>query len=162
VVKVRAIRRQRLSRPLQLACAYGIVRRGLTYHDLGEGFGDDVKNLRRRGISATGSDPHYTPKSRPRAADVVGLVYVLNTIADPKTRSNLLRSAYRRARRALLVAARTDKAPGNAYRDGVVTSSGTYQRNWSSEQFARYVRRILDQEVTQLAPGVVVVNKRAK
>jgi len=59
------------------------------------------------------------------------------------------------------VAARTDKAPGNAYRDGVLTSSGTFQRNWSTEQFARYVRRILGQDVTQLAPGVVVVHKRA-
>lgn len=155
----RAIRRKRLSRPLRLAIESGQLTKSRSYHDVGEGHGLDVSHLKRRGYRATGHDPHYSPDKRPRAADVVGLVYVLNTIADPAERSKLLRSSYRLARKALVVASRTDKAAGKKHRDGVLTSAGSFQRNWSSPQFRRYVSRILGKQVDELAPGVVVVTK---
>jgi DNA phosphorothioation-associated putative methyltransferase len=155
-----AISRAKLSRPVQAAIADGVLTRSRTYFDYGEGRGDDVKLLRRRRYKAHGWDPHHSPDKRKRRADVVGLVFVLNIIPSARRRNAALRGAAGLARRSLLVAVREDQATGRPFRDGVVTSAKTFQRNYRPGDVPRLIRRVLGRPARRLAPGVFVVDMR--
>lgn len=152
-----AIKRQSLSRPVTLAMEGAFIHRGGSYFDYGQGRGDDVRILKRRGVLAHGWDPHYAPSRKKTRADAVGLVYVLNVISDSAERRRTLLDAARLAKRWLLVAVRVDQVEGTPYRDGVLTSSGSYQRNYTPVGFRSMVWRVLGREPYELAPGVLIV-----
>ena len=157
--KAVAITRRSLSRPVRAALAAGVLVKGHSYFDFGQGRGDDVRLLRRRGFKAYGWDPYHAPNQRKRAADVVGLVYVANILPTGRERAAAIREASSLARRALLVAVRTDKAPGTPCRDGVRTSADTFQANFDPDEFKGWLRCVVGgRDVRELEPGVYVVN----
>jgi DNA phosphorothioation-associated putative methyltransferase len=135
-----------------------VLVKGQSYFDYGQGRGDDVRLLRRRGFRAHGWDPHHAPDQRKRSADVVGFVYVANILPQTRERAAALREAASLARHSLLVAVRADKADGAPYRDGVHTSADTFQANFDLDEFKAWLRRTLAADVRQLEPGVYVVD----
>ena len=157
-----AISRRRLSRPLRAAIEAGLVPKSATYFDYGCGRGDDVRILRacRHQRRAYGWDPNHAPSSRKRKSDVVGLVYVLNVLPSSRARAAALRAAAGLARRTLIVAVRTDTAPGTPYKGGVRTQAGTYQRNYQAGELARLITRTLGKTPRRLEPGVYAVDMR--
>jgi DNA phosphorothioation-associated putative methyltransferase len=155
-----AIKRRKLSRPAALAVDAKMIHRGGSFFDFGQGRGDDVRMLRRRGVLASGWDPHFAPDNPKRRADTVGLFYVLNVIPSQAERRRVLREAAELAKRWLVVAVRIDQANGTPARDGVRTSTDTFQRNFTADELVDFVRQTLGREPSQLAPGVVAINMR--
>src|SRR5262245_19610524 len=72
-----AMRRCGVSKPVSLALADGLIRRGLSVLDYGCGRGGDLQYLRSRRVRAMGWDPYFRPNGKLEPADVVNLSYVL-------------------------------------------------------------------------------------
>lgn len=150
-----AIARRALSMPLRLALQKGFLLPQHATFDFGCGRGDDVKYLRDRNISCVGFDPYWrNDTSKIRISDIVSCIYVLNTIEDSSERIQVLKFAWELARRSLILAVRTDgKGEGT-------TSSGTFQKYYSSEEFQQFIADSLGKvEMLSLRSGVVVVRR---
>lgn len=139
-----AIKRKALSLPVRTAIDNGWITNRDTVLDYGCGRGDDVLNLQQRGIDASGYDPHYGPNTAYQA-DVVILNYVLNVIENPIERAEVLKNAFDYANQRLIVAVRSDKLPKTAkpYGDGVITSTGTFQRTYTVPELVTFVAETL-------------------
>ena len=155
-----AIERSSLSRPVRMALDDGVIDHGTEVLDYGCGKGGDVERLRAKGVSVRGYDPHYEPEGDRSPADVVALIYVVNVIEDPKERAKVLRTAWKAAKKALVVAARLEsenKGGGESYRDGVRTSLNTFQKYFTQGELADWIQEVLGQEVVPAGPGVFYV-----
>jgi DNA phosphorothioation-associated putative methyltransferase len=154
-----AMRRHRCSKPIALALADGLIGDDTKVSDYGCGRGGDVQYLRRKKIQASGWDPFFFPQERPRRADVVNLGYVLNVIEDPQEREETLRAAFKLAFRAMVVAVRVDFALGEAveFGDGQLTTSRTFQKFYSQDEFRRYLESVLERHIYLVAPGIAYV-----
>jgi DNA phosphorothioation-associated putative methyltransferase len=110
---------------------------------------------------AFGWDPHHAASGSRRIADVVNLGFVLNVIEDPRERLETLKSAWGFARRALCIAVirqgRVSSAGYQPYRDGVVTSRGTFQKYFQQQELQDFVATTTGQQPLSLAPGILVV-----
>ena len=156
-----AISRSFLSRPLQQAFEDGLLDSGASVFDYGCGHGDDVRTLRALGISASGWDPTHRPDKKLRAADVVNLGYVVNVIEDPDERLEALTKSWSLTRLVLVVSARLmwdpDSNIGKPYRDGRITSSGTFQKFYAPEELKAWIESTLERTAVTAAPGVYYV-----
>lgn len=156
-----ALRRKSLSRPVELALRNELIPRGGTVFDYGCGHGGDVSRLRRKGFEADGWDPVHRPDARRKTADVVNLGYVVNVVEDLRERQHVLREAWSLARRVLIVSAQLthDANPSNlrSYRDGVLTSTGTFQKYYEQQELSDWTEATLGEEPVTLAPGVLAV-----
>ena len=152
-----AIVREGLSRPLRLALSAGLLPRDATVLDYGCGKGGDLSWLEREGYDALGWDPVHRPDGKRRASDIVNLGYVINVIEDPAERRSTLASAWRLARRAIVVSAMV-KLEGAAravpFGDGVVTSHGTFQKYFDQQELESYIRDCIGVEPVALGMGV--------
>jgi len=119
-----------------------------------------VKALRAKGYDVTGHDPVVAP-GKPRKADVVLLVYILNVLTSPCEREHVFKQAWEHARKRLIVAVRVDKqAPGKPCGDGVMTRSGTFQHHFTHEALLALCRKLAPRaKVQKLDPGVVAVSR---
>ena len=155
-----AIVRGDLSQPMQLMMRFGIVAKSRTVFDYGCGQGGDVAALSSEGYEAFGWDPHHAASGTRRTADVVNLGFVLNVIEDPRERLETLKSAWGFARQALCIAVirqgRVSSVGYQSYRDGVVTSRGTFQKYFQQQELQDFVSTATGQKPLALAPGVVV------
>ena len=157
-----ALKRKALSRPVRLALEESLLRSDDSLFDYGCGHGSDVALLADRGISATGWDPAHLPKAPKVAAEVVNLGYVLNVIEDPDERADALRDSWSLTRRTLLVSARLDidaqrQAPGEAFGDGILTGSETFQKFFEQQELRNWLDSTLAVQSVALAPGVFAV-----
>jgi DNA phosphorothioation-associated putative methyltransferase len=154
-----AMSRYRCSKPISLALADGLIGDETNVSDYGCGRGGDVKYLRKKKILASGWDPYFFPHERPKRADVVNLGYVLNVIEDPTERVETLRAAFKLALRVMIVAVRVDAALGEAveFGDGKLTTTRTFQKFYSQDEFRRYLESVLDRHIYLVAPGIAYV-----
>lgn len=157
-----ALVRRQLSQPMALALKLGMIGTEVSVFDYGCGQGDDVAILQANGFEAFGWDPHFNVQGERRPADIVNLGFVLNVIESPQERVETLRAAWNFAKRALLVSvmnsANFSSAQGwQSYRDGVVTSRGTFQRYFSQDELRALVEMTLNVRPITLAPGIVAV-----
>jgi DNA phosphorothioation-associated putative methyltransferase len=156
-----AIVRGDLSQPMQLMMRFGIVAKSRTVFDYGCGQGEDVAALSSDGYEVFGWDPHHAASGSRRTADVVNLGFVLNVIEDPRERLETLKSAWGFARQALCIAVIRQGGVSpvgyQPYRDGVVTSRGTFQKYFEQQELQDFVATATGQKPLALAPGVVVV-----
>lgn len=157
-----ALERVALSRPVRIAVADGLIAPGATtVLDYGCGRGGDVARLSRAGVRCAGWDPHQRPDGPREPSDVVNLGYVVNVIEDPRERQTVLREAWGLAHQALLVSARLGaEAPdleGVPFRDGLRTSTGTFQKLYSQVELREWIEATLEAKAAAAAPGVFVV-----
>ncbi len=156
-----AMKRTRLSKPVSLALADGLLTTETSFFDYGCGHGTDVAFLQAEGLEAAGWDPHFDPAAPRRAADVVNLGYVLNVIERLPERQHVLREAYSLAKSVLVVSVRVEKNPleREELEDGVLTKHGGFQKFFTQSEFRDYVEAVLGKrpELTDL--GVAYVFK---
>jgi DNA phosphorothioation-associated putative methyltransferase len=156
-----AIVRYEMSQPMQLLMRFGVVAPGRSVFDYGCGQGADVEALASQGFDAFGWDPHHAPTGPRKAADVVNLGFVVNVIEDPRERVETLRSAWGFAQRALCVAVmslgKVSTVGQRPYRDGFVTSRGTFQKYFDQQELRALVEAATEQSPLSLAPGIVAV-----
>jgi DNA phosphorothioation-associated putative methyltransferase len=108
--------------------------------DYGCGHRDDVALFHSYGFPwVQGWDPAFVSGTFPlRPANVVILSNVINVIEDVEERRRVLRSAFDLATRALVVTS-YNQATGKKWGDGVVTSTGTFQKPYSNAGFRRFI-----------------------
>jgi DNA phosphorothioation-associated putative methyltransferase len=157
-----ALVRRQLSQPLALALRLGVISDSGRIFDYGCGQGDDVAILQANGYEAFGWDPHFRQDGDRRAADVVNLGFVLNVIESVPERVETLRAAWSFAKRALIVAVMnrasfSEGAGWRPYKDGVLTSRGTFQRYFSQGDLRALIEMSLNARAMTLAPGIVAV-----
>lgn len=154
-----AMQRYRVSRPVALALAEGIITRETTVLDYGCGRGGDVRYLGARCAAVEGWDPVHRPKGNRAPADVVNLGYVLNVIEDPRERAHTLRQAFSFARRVLVASVRVDQVPANftEFGDGHLTGTKTFQKLYTQAEFREYVAEVLGARAHVAGLGTVYV-----
>jgi DNA phosphorothioation-associated putative methyltransferase len=156
-----AIVRRDLSQPMQLLMRFGVVAEGRSVFDYGCGQGADVEALAAQGFDAFGWDPHHAPSGPRKPADVVNLGFVLNVIEDPRERAETLKAAWGFAQRTLCVAVmpvgKASTTGHRPYRDGFVTSRGTFQKYFDQQELRVLVQAATGEAPLSLAPGIVAV-----
>ena len=158
-----AMVRSGLSRPVSLALELEVVRPGTTFFDFGCGRGDDVRRVGRLGVRASGWDPSHSRTAPKQPADVVNLGFVLNVIEDPTERVAVLQEAWSLAASVLVVAVRPDweerHVAGRPWRDGVLTSRGTFQKFYSQQEIRDLLAAVVGPDPVPIAPGVFFMFK---
>lgn len=156
-----ALSRRELSRPLRLAIEDGLLDTSSIVFDYGCGRGDDLGQLRNRGIACRGWDPNYHPHGERSPADVVNLGYVVNVIEDPIERTAALQQAWSLAGKLLIVSARlvvdareTNLAP---YEDGYITRRSTFQKYFEQHELREWVDSVLGESSVPAGPGIFYV-----
>lgn len=156
-----ALQRYSLSTPMQALFRHGYLDGRSTVFDYGCGRGDDVRILQALGVDASGWDPHFAPQNDKREADVVNLGFVINVVEDLRERRAAVTGAYALARKVLAVAAliggRTAFEQHRLFRDGVLTTRGTFQKYFSQQELREYLEDALGREPIAVAPGVFFV-----
>lgn len=156
-----ALRRSAISLPVRLALDASLISEGTSLLDYGCGRGDDVRGLNDMGVHASGWDPVHKPDGALEEADVVNLGYVLNVIEDTRERAETLSQAWTLSRRLLIVSAQLvysrPQRDHEPFRDGVVTSWGTFQKYFLQAELRSYVESVTGTEAVAAAPGVYLV-----
>ena len=156
-----AIGRAGLSRPIQLALASGLLHAGATVLDYGCGRGGDLRTLGGLGFDVRGWDPVHRPDGEQRASELVNLGYVVNVIEDPAERVETLKSAWKLAKRALVVAARTDfqqqAEHAEDHGDGVLSSRQTFQKFYAQHELRDWIDHTLKVLSVAAGPGIFFV-----
>lgn len=156
-----ALARRALSTPMQALWRHGYLTGASTVLDYGCGRGDDLSALRCQGITAAGWDPYFRPDGERVEADVVNLGFVLNVIENLTERREALRLAYGYTRRVLAVAAliggRTAYERYRLFRDGVLTTRGTFQKYYTHEELGAYIAEVVGREPVAVHPGLYFV-----
>lgn len=156
-----ALSRASLSRPLATAIDDSLLTTDTTLFDYGCGRGDDLVRLRALGIPSNGWDPAHRPDEPRAPATVVNLGYVLNVIEHVAERAEVLRQAWDLAGELLVVSARlTWDARGMRGRpsgDGIITSTGTFQKFYTQHELRTLVEQTLDAMTVPAAPGIIYV-----
>ncbi len=129
--------------------------------DYGCGRGGDLERLSRAGVKCEGWDPQHRPDGLLAPSDVVNLGYVVNVIEDPQERQATLRRAWDLTRRVLLVSGRlgaeSPDLEGVPFRDGLRTSTGTFQKLYTQDELRGWIDSTLGVKSTAAAPGVFYV-----
>ena len=135
-----ALQRYSLSTPMQ-----ALWRHGFLYYGCGRG--DDIKILREQGVEACGWDPHFRPNEKRENADVVNLGFVINVIESLEERREALTGSFGLARKVLAVSAliggRSAYEQYRLFRDGVVTTRGTFQKYFTQQELRDYLQETL-------------------
>ena len=155
-----ALYRTALSAPMQLAIRHGLLTPDYSFFDYGCGRGADVQGLTELGYAALGWDPHYRPEQELVPSDVVNLGFVINVIEDYDERVAALQRAFLLSKKCLIVSAMlAGNAPrvAKSFRDGVVSSRGTFQKYYEQAELAHFIEAALDKDALALAPGVFAV-----
>jgi DNA phosphorothioation-associated putative methyltransferase len=141
----------------------GVVSKERSVFDYGCGQGEDVEALSSQGFDAFGWDPHHAPEGKRSSADVVNLGFVLNVIEDPRERLETLRAAWEYARKALCVAVmvqgKVSTAGHKPFRDGFLTSRGTFQKYFDQQELREIVAATTGQLPLALAPGYETISR---
>ena len=161
-----AIGRTDLSRPMQLAVTAGLLSDGDTFLDYGCGRGDDLRGLEALGFDCCGWDPVHRPDGELRESDVVNLGYVVNVIEDPKERVDTLRTAWSKAKRAMVIGARVDiqalPEEFEEHADGVITTRGTFQKFYAQAELRGWIDDVLETQSVAAGPGIFFVFRSDK
>lgn len=158
-----ALKRNRLSLPIQMLFKHELVETDVTLFDYGCGRGDDLRLLQELGVNASGWDPHYCADADKKQADIVNLGYVLNVIEDPFERQVALKNAYGLAKKLLVVSALTGiarhRGSSQSFRDGVLTSVGTFQKYYEPDELSALIEQVLGITPISVSPGILLCFK---
>jgi len=153
--------RHELSRPVRRALEDGLISESTAVFDYGCGRGDDVRLLKKRGISCGGWDPGLRKRGKKRPAEVVNLGYVVNVIEDASERRQALQEAWGLSAKCLVVAARLlHEAKGlklKSHGDGFLTQKGTFQKFYLQDDLRQWVDETLGVTSVAAGPGIFYV-----
>ncbi len=156
-----ALNRKSLSRPVRLALEAKLFTPDTTFFDYGCGYGEDIKQIRQRGLISQGWDPYYYPDTELCTADIVNLGYVINVIEDLTERREALVQAWHLTKQVLIVAAQVlidDARRGLiAYGDGIITSRNTFQKYYQQEELKNYIDSVLEVDAVPVSLGIYFV-----
>ncbi len=156
-----ALSRRVLSTPMQALWRHGFLDGRYSVFDYGCGRGDDLAALALAGVEGGGWDPHFRPDSPKLEAQVVNIGFVLNVIEDPRERRDALAGAWKLTRHVLAVSAliggRTAFERHRLFRDGVLTTRGTFQKYYTHEELRDYVAAVVGREPVSVSPGLYFV-----
>jgi DNA phosphorothioation-associated putative methyltransferase len=158
-----AVDRDKLSTPMQSLARHGYLDGDHSILDFGCGKGHDLLELEAHGLDAIGWDPAFRPDGTKRPSDIVNLGFVINVIEDRSERSATLTEAYSLAKTLLVVAvmlggdATTQKF--TPYKDGVVTSRGTFQKYYTQAEIRDFIETTLSTNVVPVGAGLFYVFK---
>jgi DNA phosphorothioation-associated putative methyltransferase len=153
-----ALVRYGFSAPVQSLARYGFLDGRYQLFDYGCGRGDDVRGLTENGLLAAGWDPYYAPDNPLSSADIVNLGFVINVIEDFDERVEALTRAWSLAERLLVVSVMLEnqnEPRGQRFRDGVMTTRGTFQKYFTQSGIKTFLEQVLDEEPIPVAPGVL-------
>lgn len=160
-----AMVRHSLSQPMSLLVQHGVLAPGVAVFDYGCGQGDDLRALVAAGLDARGWDPHFAPDNARQEADVVNLGFVLNVIEDARERRDALRDAWQLARGVLavstMIAGQVSTEGLRSYRDGFLTSRGTFQKYFGHAELGELVADVTGTQPVAAAPGIFFAFRRA-
>jgi DNA phosphorothioation-associated putative methyltransferase len=156
-----ALSRSSLSAPVQLSIRLGLLAPTHTFFDYGCGKGGDVAALCNEGYDAQGWDPHFAPNLPKVHADIVNLGFVVNVIEDPAERIEALTNAFSLAHTAMVVGVMLygGDLPGKPFRDGYLTSRGTFQKYFTQAELKGYLEDVLQRRAILIGPGVALIFK---
>ena len=156
-----AIKRYKLSKPIQTAIEHDFINKNITVFDYGCGRGDDLKGLTEMGIRATGWDPVHAPGETKQTADVVNLGFVLNVIENQGERIQVLREAFSLSGRMLIVSSRiassATESLGQPYKDGILTSRNTFQKYFHQKELGEFIEQVLNTRPVAVGLGIFYV-----
>ena len=156
-----AMKRQDMSRPMRLALEAELITPESSVFDYGCGLGADITGLAELGIQVNGWDPVHRPDAERKPADLVNLGYVINVIEDPLEREEVVRKAWKLARRVLVVSGRLESDSRlnseQAYGDGVVTKLGTFQKLYDQNELREWIMQTIGKAPIAAAPGVFLI-----
>lgn len=156
-----ALGRTALSRPVARALDDGLITETTTVFDYGCGRGGDLRRLKRLGVTCSGYDLNHRPNAALKHAHLVNLGFVVNVIEDPAERDRTLRKAWSLAEHVLVVAARlqseTRDLDGATHGDGLVTSTGTFQKLYTQQELRGWIEQTLQRSAVAAAPGIFYV-----
>lgn len=159
-----ALVRYSLSTPMETLLRHGFLDGRFRVFDYGCGRGGDLAQLEQLGVAACGWDPHFAPSAPRTPADIVNLGFVLNVIENHAERAEALSEAWGLCQRLLVVAVliggRSAWEKHRLFRDGVITSRGTFQKYFSQEELRVYVERATGRQSVALAPGLFFIFRR--
>ena len=157
-----AIRRYKLSKPVNLLLENALLDKEECFFDYGCGHGQDIEILTKSGYNANGYDPHYRPDIKPETSDVVNLGFVLNVIESPAERDKTLAAAFGITGKVLCVAVMTilqKGYDGEDFSDGVLSARGTFQKYFEQEEIKEYLESNLGKDAVALEPGIFLIFK---
>jgi len=158
-----AISRFGFSLPIRELLKSGLFTKDQSFFDYGCGQGDDIRGLQKLGYIANGWDPIHYPEGVKQHADIVNLGFVLNVIEDPIERANVLKDAFSLAATLLVLAVQirrgNDQGGGKRFRDGILTSKGTFQRFFTHQEISRVIEELLDRAPVPVGPGIYFIFK---
>jgi DNA phosphorothioation-associated putative methyltransferase len=156
-----ALVRYALSTPMEALRQHGFLDGKRRIFDYGCGRGGDLTQLRQLGVSAAGWDPHFAPSAPLQPADIVNLGFVLNVIESQPERAEALRGAWGLTGVLMvvgvLIGGRSAWEKHRLFRDGVVTSKGTFQKYFSQDELRAYLELHTGRRPIALAPGLFFV-----
>jgi len=91
-----AIDRYSFSNPVQALLQHGFLGGPHSFLDYGCGKGDDVRELKARGLQASGWDPFFYKETTLEPADVVNLGFVINVIEEFRERAETLNQRWKK------------------------------------------------------------------
>lgn len=156
-----AVDRDKLSTPMQSLARNGYLDGEHTILDYGCGKGDDLIELEAHGLDAVGWDPAFRPDGDKRTSDIVNLGFVINVIEDRQQRAQALINAHSLAKQLLVVSvmlggeATTQKF--TRYKDGVVTSRGTFQKYYTQSELRDFIESSLKTKAIAVGAGLFYV-----
>lgn len=152
--------RKKLSSPVAIAIAKGIITQSDTILDIGTGKGQVVTLLNEQGYSATGYDPYYFPNAPLVKSDVVMLCYVVGVIENSFERWQTVEKAWKLTGKTLLIAAQVQHSRGKIeHGDGWLTKWGTFIRYWTEPEWRAYVEKITGAKARRIGKGILVLDK---
>jgi DNA phosphorothioation-associated putative methyltransferase len=138
--------------------ADGILTPDRSFFDFGCGRGGDVRQLANQGFQAHGWDPVHRSDGHLVDSDVVNIGYVVNVIESASERIEAIMQAWSLSRSALIVAARPEweafEVKGSPKGDGIITSTGTFQKFFGQEELQDLIRVATGVEPIAAAPGI--------
>ncbi|MDJ1168035.1 DNA phosphorothioation-associated putative methyltransferase [Roseofilum sp. BLCC_M154] len=156
-----AMVRKELSRPVRLALEAELFTPETTFFDYGCGYGEDIKQVARKGYTSGGWDPYYRPDTPLHEADVVNLGYVINVIEDQGERREALIKAWELTQKVLVVSAQVLISAASdrlmAYADGVITQRNTFQKYYEQEELKTYIDQVLEVDAVPVDLGIYFV-----
>jgi DNA phosphorothioation-associated putative methyltransferase len=156
-----AMVRKELSRPVRLALEAELFTPETTFFDYGCGYGEDIKQVARKGYTSGGWDPYYRPDTPLHEADIVNLGYVINVIEDQGERREALIKAWELTQKVLVVSAQVLISAASdrlmAYADGVITQRNTFQKYYEQEELKTYIDQVLEVDAIPVDLGIYFV-----